>query len=361
MNDDTVRHLWSDAELDEALAALNPHETSTDRAELDRARASLMRAATAASDSDEPVVPQQKKRSGAWRWIAVAAAVALLTGGVVVATELATAPTTLAPAGPGATREPGAPFTHVVTKYSRAALVSRAGSFRVQDQVDLWIPADPAGIWKRRWTRAEPPTLLGGDPKDSAKLPGPATAEESAPGGLFKHDSRFPGESPEGTQPGWSRPTPEFVAGLPTDTSPLIARLMKDRIPPKLSPASDGPLPQPLRYDTSRWPYLISYPSATGMILNVLASGYASRELRGALLKAMDNPVLGFYLVQIGPDFVQYSVAAGPYKVLVSANRARAQLTDVQVLATSPVTGFPPGTLASSAKFSYETTDRAGD
>ncbi|MBB1159017.1 hypothetical protein [Amycolatopsis dendrobii] len=362
MNDDTVRHLWSDAELDEALAALHPHETATDRAELDRARASMMRAAAAVSESDEPVVPQRKKRSGAWRLIAVAAAVAVLTGGVVVVRELASAPTTLAPAGPGSppeSREAGAPFTHLVTRYSHTALVGGTSVFRVKEQVDLWIPADPSGIWKRRWTRSEPPTLLGGEPRDSAKLPGPSQAEESAPGGRFTPDARFPGDSPAGTL-GWSRPTPEFVASLPTDATMLANRLLKDRIPPTLSPAGDGPLPQPSTYGTTKVPSRISYPSATGMILNVLASGYASRELWGAFLKAMDDPTLGFQLVQIAPDFVQYAVLAGPYKVLVSINRKRLQLTDLQVLSASSVTGFSPGILVSSAQFSSETTNRTG-
>lgn len=364
MNDDTVRHLWSDAELDEALAALHPHETATDRTELDRARASMMRAAAAVSESTEPVVPQRKKRSGAWRWIAVAAAVALVTGGVVVVRELATAPTTLAPAGPAAPadrREAGAPFTHVVTKYSRTVLVSGSSVFRVPEQVDLWIPADPSGVWKRRWTRAEPPTLLGGDPRDSAKLPGPSQAEESAPGGRFTRDARFPGDAAASTQLGWSQPTPDFVAGLPTDPNQLTNRLLKDRIPPELSPAGDGPLPQPLNYGAPKDPSPITYPSATGMVLNVLASGYASRELRGAFVKAMDNPVLGFQLVQDAPDFVQYAVLAGPYRVLVSLNRTRLQLTDLQVLSASSVTRFAPGTLVSSAQFSSETTERAGD
>ncbi|ATY15202.1 hypothetical protein CU254_36000 [Amycolatopsis sp. AA4] len=363
MNDDTVRHLWSDAELDAALAALHPHEGATDRAELDRARASLMRAAAAASESDEPVVPQQKSRSGAWRWIAVAAAVALLTGGVVVVRELASAPTTLAPAGPGSPAErpeAGAPFTHVVTEYSRTALVGGTSVFRVREQADLWIPADESGVWKRRWTRAESPTLLGGDDRARAKLDGPSQAEESAPGGRFAHDSRFPGESSPSALPGWFHPTPEFVASLPTDTHTLTGTLLKESSPPR-PPTSVGPLPQPVNYGAPKIPAPISYPSATGLILNVLASGYASRELRGAFQKVMDNPSLGFEVVQISPDFVQYAAPAGPYRLLVSVDRTRAHLTDIQALATSPATGFAPGTLVSSARFSYQTTDRAGD
>ncbi|WP_409184605.1 hypothetical protein F9C11_10110 [Amycolatopsis sp. VS8301801F10] len=364
MNDDTVRQLWSDAELDEALAALHPHEATTDRAELARARASLLRAAEGAGDSAEPVVPQRKKRSGAWRWIAVAAAVALVTGGVVVVRELASAPTSLAPAGPGSPvdrREAGAPFTHVVTKYSRTALVGGTSVFRVREQADLWIPAEESGIWKRRWTRAGSPTLLGGDDRARAKLDGPSQAEQSAPGGQFAHDSRFPGESSPGAVPGWFHPTPEFVASLSTDASVLTGRLLKDSAPPQPPPANAGPLPQPLNYGAPQLPSPISYPAATGMILNVLASGYASRELRETFQKLMDNPALGFEIMQIGPDFVQYAVPAGPYRLLVSVNRSRAQLTDIQALATSAATGFSPGTLVSSAQFSYETTDRAGD
>ncbi|MGW7532895.1 hypothetical protein [Amycolatopsis sp. NPDC054798] len=370
MNDDTVRHLWSDAELDEALAALHPHETTTDRTELDRARASLMRAAAAVSESDEPVVPQRKKRSGAWRWIAVAAAVAVLTGGVVVVRELASAPTTLAPAGPGSAtdgREAGAPFNHVVTKYSRTAWVEGRSAFTIREQLDLWIPADPAGIWKGRWTRSSPPELMGGKAQDGEKLPGPAQFEESAPGGHFSKDFPHPDRWSDTIPPGWNRPTPEFVASLPTTPGKLTALLLTDLNPPQSPPPpqsplkGEGPLPLPMTYSGAKqFPSTINYPAATEMILNVLVSGYASRDLRSAFLKVMENPALGFNLVQISPEFSQYSASTGLYEVLVSVSRSRVQLTDIQLIAKTPAVGLSPGSLVGSVQFSSETTDRTG-
>ncbi|MFB9927293.1 hypothetical protein ACFORO_17255 [Amycolatopsis halotolerans] len=365
MNDDTVRHLWSDAELDEALAALHPHEAATDRAELDRARASMMRAAAAVSESDEPVAPQRKQRSGAWRWIAVAAAVALVTGGVVVVRELASAPSTLAPAGPGSStdrREAGAPFTHVVTKYSRTAWVEGRSAFTIREQLDLWIPANPAGTWKGRWTRSSPPELITGKEKDSGGLPGPSQYEESAPGGRFTQNLPFPSRSPSDfLSPGWYHPTPEFVASLPTNASQLTARLFTDLNTPQ-PPEGDGPMPQPMNYSgTPQFPSRISYPEGTAMILNVFASGYASRELRAALLSVMDKPGFGFTPMRERPDVAQYTASSGLYYLLVSVDPAQAQLTNIQVTARNKNAGVPPGTLVSSAQFSFETTERAGD
>ncbi|WP_406639247.1 hypothetical protein [Amycolatopsis sp. WGS_07] len=369
MNDDTVRHLWSDAELDEALAALNPHETSTDRVELDRARTSLMRAAAAASDSDEPVVPQRKKRSGAWRWIAVAAAVAVLTGGVVVARELASTPSTLAPAGPASTREAGAPFTHLVTKYTGTAWVGGSSVFRVREQVEMWIPADPAGVWKRRWSRSEPPELLSGKPQHAAKLPGPAQNEESAPGGRFSPDLRSPSGATD-LSPDRSAPDPEALVNLPANSGELRRLLFKDQRLQQLPAWQNGPTPQPLNYGGEPpFQVRINYPSATGLILGVLSSERIPRDTRIAFLKLLDSPVLGFSSVISAPttpgspgsDQREYVTSNGLYKVLVTVSTTRVALTDVRVIAESPLTGLAPGTLASSAQYSSGITDRAGD
>lgn len=363
MKDDTVRHLWSDAELDEALAALHPHEATNDRTELDRARASLMRAAVAVSESDEPAVPQRKKRSGSWRWIAVAAAVAVLTGGVVVVRELASAPTTLAPAGPGSAdrRDADAPFTHVVTKYRRIAWVSGRSAFTIREQLDLWIPANPAGTWKGRWTRSSPPELVTGKERDSVDLPGPSQYEESAPGGRFTQNLPYAGRLPDTTPPGWYRPTPEFVASLPANPNQLLARLLTDLNTPQ-APQGDGPLPQPTNYSgTAQFPSRIVYPASVEMILNVFTSEYASRELRAALLNMMEMPQFNFAPVWKDSDTAQYTTSTGLYNVLVSVDRTRAQLTDVQVTARNKTAGLSPGTPVSSAQFSYETTDRAGN
>lgn len=372
MNDDTVRHLWSDAELDEALAALHPHETTTDRAELDRARASLMRAAAAVSESDEPVVPQRKKRSGAWRWIAVAAAVAVLTGGVVVARELASAPSTLAPGGSVDNPEPGPDpttrqrpigmlFTHVTNNYNGIAWVNGTSAFIVRERVDFWIPADPSGTWIRRWTRSSPPELFTGKASDSSALPGPAQGEDYGQDGKFAKDFPHPGGSAAGDPPGWFHPTPEFLASLPTDPAKLTARLQKDltvRLPPF---AQNGPVPQPKYYgQVPQSPAYITYPSAAGMILSALTSGQVPPELRVAFVKVLDNPALGFHLNAIDPAATEYSTSDGTFETIVTMGRKELQVTGIRVVARGPAAGFPPGTTIGSAQYTYETTDQTG-
>lgn len=247
-----------------------------------------MRAAAAASESDEPFVPQRKKRSGAWRWIAVAAAVGVLTGGVVVARELVSAPSTLAPGGsvdnpetspdPTATRRPiGMLFTHVTNNYSGIAWVNGTSAFIVRERVDFWVPTDPSGTWIRRWSRSAQPELVTGKASDVSALPGPAQGEDYGQDGKFAKDFPHPGGSVAGDPPGWFHPTPDFLASLPTDPAQLTARLQKDRAFPQPPHAQNGPVPQPKYYgQMPQIPGNITYPAATGMILSVLTSGQAS-------------------------------------------------------------------------------------
>ncbi|MYW97563.1 hypothetical protein G3I59_44880 [Amycolatopsis rubida] len=372
MNDDTVRQLWSDAELDGALAALHPHETATDRTELDRARASMMRAAAAVRESDEPEFPQRKKRSGAWRWLAVAAAVALLTGGVVVARELASAPSTLAPAGPASTPETapapstqpaiGMLFTHVVNNYSGIAWVNERSAFIVREQVDFWIPTDPSGTWIRRWSRSEPPKLFTGPAADVSLLPGAANGEDYGPGGAFTDDFPHPGGSAGGAQPGWFHPTPGFLKSLPTDPALLTSRLLKDRDLPQPPSGEYGPVPQ-LKYygQGKRTATSITYPSATGMVLSVLTSGLAPTQLRIALTEVLDNPVIGFHLRAADRDTKVYAVSDGTYETLVTVDQRVLQVKSVRVIVKNPATGFSPGTTVGSAQYTYELSHQAGN
>lgn len=59
-----IRHLWSEAELDDAFAALHPH-VRTDEGELDRARATLLRAAASASTDGSEEAPGRRRSARA--------------------------------------------------------------------------------------------------------------------------------------------------------------------------------------------------------------------------------------------------------------------------------------------------------
>ncbi|WP_033294403.1 hypothetical protein [Amycolatopsis jejuensis] len=354
MRDENVRHLWSDAELDEALAALHPHR-SADRTEFDRARASLMRAADAESDSADSSSPPRKTRTGAWRWIAVAAAVIVVTGGVVVAREISNSSTTVAPAGPqSSTRVAGAPFTHVVNEYTGTVVVNGRTAFSVPQRVDWWIPSDPSGLWKRRWTRMAGAQPIGGVLRAVVdQPPEPATLEETGPGGHFA--GAFPYPSPT-LSTGWYRPDPTFIDSLPLEANKLIKRIMTDMA--AQGSHEYGPLAQPETYGAPQRDMRFPYQSATGMILSVLASGQAPAPLRAALISAMGNPDSGFHRSSAtDSEFISVS---GWVKLIATVDRRTNQLVEVQALAMNQAYGFQPGTRISSAKYTYEITNQPG-
>jgi len=372
MSEDNVRHLWSDAELDEALAALHPHgpASQAEWTELDRGRARMLRAADAIGEQDTLPGRPRRRRAGAWRWIAVAASVVLMTGSIVVAREINNAPnrvTDVAPAGtevpqPSAPApEPGAPFTHVVNKYSVLEWVEGRSAFLAPEQVDLWIPADRTQVWKRRWTRDGSAKFLTGRRSDQTRLTGPATLEQSARGGRFTADFPHPGGTTAGGPAGWFKPTPEFLAGLPADPAQLAGRMIMDRTqsqagtgyPPLAEPRNYGGPPRPASQ--------VRYPGITEMVLVALASGQASLPLRSALVKTMSMPGTGFVRPTSAarPGTAELASVDGQYRVRVTVDQTTMQLVDLQVVSETVATGAEPGTVLSSAQFSFGETTQA--
>jgi hypothetical protein len=233
VTDDNLRHIWSDAQLDAALADL--HDDVGDDSGLTFARASLLTAAGA-----EPGEAPEPHRSGSWRWIAAAAAVVVLTGGVVVAgvvTDRDPVPVAPATPAPGLDQlrgvdlpiRPGQ-FRHATTSSWSVATrdTDRGPTSYVGTQTEVWIPADPAGEWRRRsWTTDTPAGL----PVPVPRLdPLPVnTIDESGPGGAFpsaEAHSRYLGKNFRGS---WDTPTAPFVAALPADVQWLRDRLADDQ------------------------------------------------------------------------------------------------------------------------------------
>ncbi|SFW60005.1 hypothetical protein [Amycolatopsis australiensis] len=211
MREDNVRKIWSDAELDAALADL--HDDAGEDDGLAFARASLMTAA------GTPEAPPQRRRRGSWRWIAVAAAVVTLVGGLAVVVSLR--PPAPDPAGPAVQPvELDRPLVPGEFHYTqKLAWVLQPGvgrNFRLQQEVELWIPADPAGVWHRRskWTGA----IRDWSPEWGRYEISRAAFDEYGPGGVF------PGQPPAN----WLTPDAAFVASLTPDRAQLAKALSRD-------------------------------------------------------------------------------------------------------------------------------------
>ncbi|MFC3450724.1 CU044_5270 family protein [Amycolatopsis speibonae] len=310
MHGGNIRKVWSDAELDEALADLHS-EPDTRQDELSRARAALLRAAGEAEVEDElrPLTaPPVRKRPGAWRWIAAAAAAALVSGGGIVATNAFVGDDAPAPAAP-ATIAPGddalkylrstdLPLTDKQYRLlTESVWTTRFGKksgliYQTHEILERWIPSRGDRPVKTRYSRTGEVRWIKGD-YDLARtrgelIPG-ATVEtgwESSGGPPGPHSTsspqvppattttNSPPEAPVSTRwkqtgSGWTTPTKEFLADLPADPTKLLDRLMHDN-------RSGQPLDK-----TNTAPEMFE------MVFGALRMGHGFGDLRVALCKAL--------------------------------------------------------------------------
>jgi hypothetical protein len=225
LREDNVRKIWSEAELDAALADLNSDVDEDDG--LAFARASLL---TAAGVEEAP--PAGPRRTGAWRWLAVAAAVVTLVGGLGVAAALWTPdpPETSQPAALADLDRPLAPGEFRYAELRDWTYHAGNGFVgKVQRRIELWVPADPTGVWHRRTTLESGEHWVDGRTVDS--LPGPV--DEYGPGGAFPGHPDFSGQNkPFWNTPfvNWLSPDAAFVASLVPDRQKLRKRLQFDTI-----------------------------------------------------------------------------------------------------------------------------------
>jgi hypothetical protein len=385
-DDDNIRHLWSEAELDDAFAALHPH-VRTDEGELDRARSTLLRAAASAStDGSEQASRPSKKRAGSWRWIAVAAAVAVLTGGVVVASNLpGDSPKVLPATTPTSDNRPGAgQYTHVTNDYTVIEWVAGRSAFAVQERLEVWIPPDPRGLWKRRWTRTGEVRVLRGTPADRAALPGPASAVQTAVDGTFTE--ALPGSAGWTAAPqGWYQPTFEFVATLPANPQALFAQISQAV---KASPSTLGPvplfgpasvsgtlpsgervlsgpfgpqIPPPTPADINMTPNMHFSEQVAGVVLSVITSGLAPRELRASLFKVLFSVPDMQTTAQKGNRTMIFTLSLPDHQLIIDYDLNTDTVLRASTVATPASRyDFPVGQPISSSKYSYDITEGAG-
>jgi hypothetical protein len=274
MTDDNIRQIWSDAELDAALADLHD---DVDDGDLTFARTSLL----AAAGAEPEAPPAPPKTRGAWRWIAVAAAVATLTGGLVVAAQLTNRdPAPVAPAakvpglddlrgvdlpiGPGEFRHTTTSAWFLLTQGPYSTPTSYVGT-----QTEVWIPADPAGTWHlKSWMTNTLPGLKV--PTPHLEPPPLHTADQSGPGGMYEDvRAEYAGHNFQGS---WDNPTAPFIARLPADVEQLRAGLVNDQS----------------SMSTDRHPGKPNSPGLSiQMVRRVLELGLVRGEVRVALWRAL--------------------------------------------------------------------------
>lgn len=227
-----MREVWTDDELDRALDGLYL-ETKPQQRGLAGVRAKLMDDAARLQPSGE-----RARRRPVRRWLAAAAAVAVLAAGGVMAqtmlfsTATAAAQEALTGAADIAARAEDPVLSPTQYRYvaTHAWWMRTTGnddknfSFLNENLIEVWIPADPNGEWlQRRGETGNRKWVVG-------------TEAEARAAGVLIEESPWPeqrakgGEFTEGAPEhgNWQFPKPEFLAGLPTDPEQLYDRLRED-------------------------------------------------------------------------------------------------------------------------------------
>jgi hypothetical protein len=276
MPEDNVRDMWSEDELDRALAALRPVAEPDERV-VRRAKAELLVAAGGREPAPEPASP--RRRRWAW-WAASAGTVAAVVASVLVVQTVQfddTIPSAAAveqlnsaAAKVGAVDEPLGPgqYRYIATHAWWMASMDEY-SYLAENLLETWVPADVTQEWllrrdvtgARKWVSgSEEEARKAGFPIDEAGWP---EGEWRAPCGdwFAAEEGRDPCERPGS----WQVPDQEFLAALPRDTQALFDRLRAE---------TDGRGQDP---DLEMVVY----------VADVLRTGQVPADLRAALYRAL--------------------------------------------------------------------------
>lgn len=286
MTDDNVHRIWTEDELDDALAAFGS-EVHTDERAIARARAALMAETAHIEDGGTRLTNIEKapRRSGK-RWMGAAAAVGVLVAGGLIAQTVsfggnpapASAEAVAAldnaatktigaqddPVGPGQYRYVS---THAWWMDHTALNGGKPFARLAENLLETWVPAKETDEWlERRDVTGKSKWVVGTE--EGAKAAGVKT-EDGWPEGEWRAPcgdwfAKQQGEQPCTRPGGWQNPTPEWQAGLPADPDALYQRLRQDA-------------PQNKRGDTE---LLVSAADA-------LRSGLITKDVRANLYKAL--------------------------------------------------------------------------
>jgi len=236
---DNVRAMWSEDELDGALAALGPEDEYDDRV-FHRAKSELLLAAGAKEPLPAPEPAPTRRPTRRWAWAVgfVAAAVASVL--VVQTVQFSdTIPDAAADQlnlaadrvdavdGFDEPLQPGQ-YRYIATHAWWMATMNR-NSYLAENVLETWVPADQSQEWllrrdvtgKRKWVAgSEEQARADGLPIDE---PGWPEGEWQAPcGDFFEVEA---GNDPCRQKGSWQVPTEKFLAALPRDVDKLYDRL----------------------------------------------------------------------------------------------------------------------------------------
>lgn len=236
---DNVHPLWTDLELDTALAAL--HDKPAGRPDLAAAKSALFVAL------DHPL--PTPKRGRRWRWSA-AAAVIVVVGSVAVAETVLSGPA--APTAAAATLHQAAvaaigehdqvagpgQYTYIRTDSWAASSVMAGGPelTKLEEVVSqTWVPTERSRDWLLRAGPTGRNTWLVGSDAEAKAEGVPADEfnrtpiDSTAPCGDFgPPNGTAPSCADPELLPGWQYPTPAWLAGLPDTAQGMLTRLRTD-------------------------------------------------------------------------------------------------------------------------------------
>jgi hypothetical protein len=231
---------WTEDELDRSLTDLYT-DIKTDQGGLAGIRGNLMEAVAGQVQPRLAAVGsgESARRRPMRRWLAAAAAVAVLATGVVVAQTVFSPSAATAAAREALTgaaditvraEDPvlaAGQYRYVATHawwMMTTGAENESFSFLNEHLIEVWIPTDPNDEWlerrretgNRKWIRGtEAEARAAGALIESAPWP-----ERRAKGGRFVENTPEHGN--------WQFPEPEFLASLPTDPEQLYDRLSED-------------------------------------------------------------------------------------------------------------------------------------
>jgi hypothetical protein len=330
---DNVRAMWSEDELDQALAALRPGAEPDGRA-LHRARAELLVGAGAPAAEPGPV----PRRRWAWWAAAIGTVTAVAASVLVVQTVQFPAPDAtaieqlnLAADRVGAVDAPIGPgeYRYIATHAWWMVSMGRY-SYLAENLIETWQPASWTQEWlerreltgARKWVSGtEEEARTAGFPIDDSS---PADDRRAPCGDYSALDENRKPCTQEG---GWQQPTPEFLAGLPTGTDELYDRLRHDTEGRGADPDQE----------------MLVY------VADALRTGLVPAELRAALYRVLAK-VPGIEITEQvanldGRRGTAYGISAAGQRHDVIVDPATGQFIGERQVAERAFDGVPAGTV----------------